>query len=226
MTDTPKRKCSKCGLSYPETTDYWYQYGGRFETRCKHCKGSRFTHEKPEPVPEGWRRCSKCGVPKPETTENFYWVETFLRRNGQRIPYSRWQACCIECDLKHRREKREQVGAPERRDRAHYRAHRAAPSAETRATPAPKPTPRAVKAKAAGKPKARAQANEVRELIAWLDRRRIGSPEMPLTARLDLLQERDRDLQRAFIGQRAQIVELRRMLEAGEIECVGGNDNP
>lgn len=92
------KKCTKCGIEYPKTYEYFYKSGKYMQSRCKFCikelndarkeykkqhylknkekyseaarQRYRESHPKEE-LPEGFKRCCLCKEIKPATTEYF-----------------------------------------------------------------------------------------------------------------------------------------------------------
>lgn len=86
------KKCSKCGVEYPKTYDYFYKSGKYMQSWCKKCwkelndarreykrqhylknkerynEAGRQRYREVNPIetlPEGMKRCGKCGMAKP-----------------------------------------------------------------------------------------------------------------------------------------------------------------
>lgn len=81
------KKCSKCGVEKPATTEYFNKCRNSLQSWCKECKKKHHEANKEEilkkrrekwraehpleVIPEGMKKCCKCGEIKPKTSEFF-----------------------------------------------------------------------------------------------------------------------------------------------------------
>jgi hypothetical protein len=95
--NTPMRRCSKCGIEKPATSEFFYRRHDRplgLQYKCKECKNSedheqRLVNNPPKPQPrDGHKICTKCGEEKLATLEFFY---------GQKIASDGLHPWCKTC---------------------------------------------------------------------------------------------------------------------------------
>jgi hypothetical protein len=71
MTDTPTRKCTKCGEEKPETSEFFYSARGKLAAHCKACHNGMtrggYAKRKETPGSEEQRQCVRCGATKPNS---------------------------------------------------------------------------------------------------------------------------------------------------------------
>jgi len=81
------KKCSKCGIEKPATTEYFGRLKSGFQSWCKQCKSEHHLANREEilkknkerrrakhpieEIPEGHKKCSSCKEVKPKTNEFF-----------------------------------------------------------------------------------------------------------------------------------------------------------